>query len=135
MTRQEKNKRIVRAYVRAFNRGDFDALRRLFSDRAVIQGVLGKGGLDVVMPIWRELHQGLGIALAVEEMVAAGDVVAVRYRERGRFHGPLRGQAPTGKPYELVAMEWFVIEKDRIVKRWGARDHASLARQIGLELA
>lgn len=135
MARAEGNKRIVRAYVRAFNRGDLDALRRLFAERAVIQGVLGKGGVAAALPIWRELHESLGIRLTIEEMVAAGDVVAVRYRERGRFRAPLRGQAPTGKPYELVAMEWFVIRKDRIVKRWGARDHASLARQIGLDLA
>jgi Tfp pilus assembly pilus retraction ATPase PilT len=37
-----------------------------------------------------------------------------------------------GKSYELVAMEWFEIEGDRIKRRWGARDAASQARQLGI---
>jgi predicted ester cyclase len=61
-------------------------------------------------------------------------VVAVRYAERGTFAGPFRGQPPTGKAYELVAMEWFVLKDGKIRRRWGARDAASQARQIGLPL-
>jgi ketosteroid isomerase-like protein len=38
-----------------------------------------------------------------------------------------------GKSYELVAMEWFEIEGDRIKRRWGARDAASQARQLGID--
>jgi predicted ester cyclase len=56
----------------------------------------------------------------------------VRYTERGTFTGPFRGQTPTGKSYELVAMEWFVVRDGRIHRRWGARDSAAQARQIGL---
>jgi len=33
-----------------------------------------------------------------------------------------------------VAMEWFTIKDGRIQNRWGARDSASQARQIGLPL-
>jgi hypothetical protein len=28
-------------------------------------------------------------------------------------------------------MEWFVLRNGKILKRWGARDSASRARQIG----
>lgn len=65
-------------------------------------------------------------------MIAEGDRVAVRYTERGAFKGAFRGQQPTGKSYELVAMEWFVVKGGKIQRRWGARDAASQARQIGL---
>ena len=64
------------------------------------------------------------IDLTVEDMVAEGDAVAVRYTERGRFVDPFRGADPTGKPFELVAMEWFVLRE--------GRDSASQARQIGM---
>ena len=64
-------------------------------------------------------------------MVAEGDRVAVRYTERGRFVGPFRGQEPTGKAYQLVAMEWFAFRDGRVQGRWGARDSAALARQVG----
>lgn len=132
---QEANKAVVAAYVDAFNRGDLDALARLFSDDAEIQGVLGRGGVAAVMPIWRQLVEGLGMQLTVEEMIAAGNRVAVRYTERGVFRGPFLGHAPTGKAYEIAAMEWFVVRDGLIRQRWGARDHAAQARQIGLPLA
>jgi steroid delta-isomerase-like uncharacterized protein len=131
----EANKAVVRRYVDAFNRADFAELRAIFADDAVVQGVLGVGGMDKVVSIWRELHAAFGIQLTVEEMIAEGDYVAVRYTERGTFRGPFRGQAPTGRSFELVAMEWFVVRDGRIQRRWGARDGASQARQIGLSLA
>lgn len=133
-TRSTLNKQLVRDYVAAFNWGDLEALAALFAPEAVIQGVLGKGGVDVVIPIWRQLVEGLGMQLEIEEMVAEGDRVAVRYIERGRFLGPFLGHAPTGKSYEMVAMEWFVVRDGKIQQRWGARDSATQLRQIGIPL-
>ena len=95
---EETNKRVVAEYVAAFNIRNYEKLRTLFARNAIIYGVLGKGDFDAVRPIWAELHSGLGSQLHVEEMVAEGDIVAVRYSERGRFHGPFRGHAPTVKP-------------------------------------
>ncbi|MFP5286998.1 MAG: ester cyclase [Thermoanaerobaculia bacterium] len=132
MTPQEANKQVVREYVDAFNQGDFERLRSLFAEDAEIQGVLGKGLMDKVMPIWRQLVEGYGMQLTVEDMIAEGDHVAVRYTERGTFRAPAFGHEPSGKSYELVAMEWFVVRDGKIHRRWGARDAASQARQLGV---
>jgi len=132
MNQIDANKNLVRRYVEAFNCGDFDTLREIFSAEAVVQGVLGQGGMEKVIAIWRELHSAFGIELKVVEMIAEGNDVAARYVERGTFRGTFRGNAPTGKSYELVAMEWFTIKEGKIQNRWGARDSASQARQIGL---
>jgi len=134
----EHNKMIVREYVEAFNRGDMPALARLFTPDAVIHGILGQGGLDgldSVMPIWREIHGAFQIRLNVDEIIGEGAHIAVRYTERGTFTVPFRGQAPTGKSYEVVAMEWFEFRDGRIRRQWGAGDNASQARQVGLPLA
>lgn len=132
MSTLESNKEVVRQYVAAFNRGDLEALRQLFTSDAVVQGVLGWGKLDEIVPIWKELHEAFAIELIVDAMIAEGDTVAVRYTERGKFVGPFRGHEPTGRPFELVAMEWFILKDGKIQRRWGARDSASQARQIGL---
>ena len=134
MNSLETNKSVVRSYVDAFNRGDFAALREIFAEDAEVQGVLGKGTMDKVVGIWQELHSAFGIELTIAEMIAEGECVAVRYTERGTFRGTFRGQTPTGKSYELVAMEWFELRAGKIQRRWGARDAASQARQIGLPL-
>lgn len=135
MSKRALNKQIVRAYVAAFNRGDLTALKALFAPDAEIQGVLGAGSIENVAIIWQELINGLAINLTIEELIAEEDCVAVRYTERGTFKGPFMGHEPTGKSYELIAMEWFVIVDGKIKRRWGARDSAVQAHQIGLPLA
>ena len=131
MSTQADNKAVVRAYVEAFNRGDVDGVCRLFTPDAMVWGVLGWGKMDVVRPVWRELVERLQMKLQVESIVAEGDVVAVRYVERGTSAKSFRGQGPTGKSYEVVAMEFFELRDGLIHRRWGARDSANIARHLG----
>ena len=130
----EQNKQTVLAYVDAFNRGDIDELRTLFTDGALVYGVLGWGGMDHVVPIWREIKAAFDLQLTVEEIISEGDTVAVRYTERGTSRGSFRGGPVTGKSFEVVAMEWFIIKDGKIHRRWGARDNAAQMRQMGLPL-
>lgn len=132
MSIEEESKAVVRQYVEAFNRGDLNGLKSLLADDAEIQGVMGKGLFEKVEPIWRQLIEGYGIQLQIEGLIAEGNIVAARYVETGTFRAPAFGHQPTGKSYELVAMEWFEIEGGRIKRRWGARDAASQARQLGI---
>src|SRR5690348_11021604 len=79
----------------------------------LLQGVLGRGQIDKIEPIWRQLHEGLAMKLTIDEMIAEGDVVAVRYTESGTFRASFLGHQPTGRSYELIAMEglWFATAK------------------------
>lgn len=126
------NKKIVLAYVDAFNRGDIEELQTLFTDDALVYGVLGWGGMDQVVPIWREIKAAFDIQLQFESMIAEGEIVAVRYVERGTSVGSFRGGPVTGESFEVVAMEWFEFKDGRIHRRWGARDNAAQLRQMGL---
>jgi steroid delta-isomerase-like uncharacterized protein len=130
----EANKKVVLEYVEAFNRADMETLKGLFTDDALVYGVLGWGGLDEAVPIWREIHQAFAIQLQVEAIIAENDTVAVRYTERGKSVGSFRGGPVTGKSFEVVAMEWFIIRDGKIQRRWGARDSAAQSRQMGLDV-
>lgn len=132
MSKQAINKQVVRSYVAAFNRADLGTLKSLFAPDAEIQGALGTSSIETVSLTWHALMNSLAINLTIEELIAEEDCVALRYTERGVFQSPFMGHAPTGKSYELVAMEWFVIVDGKIRKRWGVRDAAVQARQIGL---
>lgn len=129
MTQDPKD--LVRAYVDAFNSGDLDRLCDLFSDDALIWGVLGWGNVQQVRPIWKDLMESLQIHLHVQDLVAEGAFVAARYFESGSSAKPFRGYPKTGKTYEVIAMEWFEIQDGKIHRRWGARDSASIYRQLG----
>lgn len=134
MSIEEQAKDVVRQYVDAFNRGDLGALKALLAEDAEIQGVLGRGVFEKIEPIWRQLIEGYGMRLEIKSLIAEGNTVAARYQETGTFKAPAFGREPTGKSYELVAMEWFEIEAGKIKRRWGARDAASQARQLGIPL-
>ena len=126
-----ENITVVRAYVEAFNRGDIDAVCRLFARDAQIWGVLGWGNVEEARPIWKELTAALQIELTIDAIVADGNTVVVRYTERGKSVKPFRGLGPTHRTYELLAMEWFELKDNLIQRRWGTRDSGSQNRQLG----
>jgi len=124
---------VVRSYAAAFCAGDLDGVVSHFAPDAQIQGALGFGDLEFAIPVWRELIEGLGMQLMVEDVIENGSMVAARFRESGAFKGPFRGLAghePTGRPYDIVAMEWYEIADGKIARRWGARDMAAMKRQM-----
>lgn len=130
------NKATVSAYVAAMNAGDEAALRAVFAPGASIVGVTGEGSVDYAMPVWQQLHTGLNMRLEVQSMVAEANIVAVRFIERGSWTGPFLGfTSPTGKTYELSAIEWFELEAGKITRRWGVRDSAHQAKQVGFPAA
>lgn len=130
----EQNKQLFRTYADAFNRGDLEGVCQCFTPDAIIYGVLGWGDLTKARPIWELLIASFQMNLQIDSLSAEGDIVAARYTERGRFVVPFRGSPPTGKTYEVVAMEWFEIGGQLITKRWGARDSAAIFRQLGIPL-
>lgn len=127
------NEQVLRAYVDAFNSADWDRMEMLFTEDTSIRGVLGWGGLDVALPIWRELHESMRMRLCVEEVITQGEKAAALLTETGSFVGPFRGlpgQSPSDKPYEIIAIEWFEFRDGRIARRWAARDSGSITRQV-----
>lgn len=132
---EENNKLLIRQYAEAFNRGDIEAVCRCFAPEAFVYGVLGWGDLTQARPIWEMLVRAFRMQLRIESIAAEGDMVAVRYTESGEFAGEFRGVAPTGKKYEVTAMEWFEVGPQGIRRRWGARDSAAIFRQIGIPLS
>jgi steroid delta-isomerase-like uncharacterized protein len=129
-----QNRVTIAAYVDAFNRGDIDGISRLFSPDAEIYGVLARGGLEKAIPNWEQLIHCFRINLSVDAMVTEGDSVAVRFTERGTFSSSFQGIPPTGKSYEVIAMEWFVLREGKITQGWGARDSTAIFRQMGIPL-
>ena len=128
----EQNKRVVLSYVDAFNRGDIEGVCALFAADALIHGALGWGGLDLARPLWEQLMRCFQTSLEVDGVAAEGDTVAVRYTERGRSVQSFRGGPVTGRNYEVVAMEWFVVKEGHIERRWGVRDTTAMFEQMDL---
>ncbi len=85
MSQESESKDVVLKYVNAFNDGDLKLLESLLSVDAEVQGVFGKGLFEKIPPIWQQLIEGFGMQLEIQSMIAEGNIVAVRYIERGLF--------------------------------------------------
>jgi predicted ester cyclase len=125
------NIEVVRAYVAAFNAGEWNVLRNLFAPDALTGAGLEREEVEHAAPIWRELRGWTGLHLTVEALMVDGDTVAARFTEVGRFDAPfgeLAGASPAPS-YVVTTLEWFEFVDGKIARRWGARDFASIARR------
>jgi steroid delta-isomerase-like uncharacterized protein len=83
---------------------------------------------------FRQRHTALSTAFpdfrfTVEEIIAEGDKVAVRYTLRGTHRGDFMGIAPTGKEMTWTGITLFHIANGKIQETWLMTD---LVRQLGM---
>ena len=68
----------------------------------------------------------------MEDLLAEGDKVALRFTFRGTHQGEFLGIAPTGKQVTMVGIDIFRIADGRIVELWGQEeDVLGMMQQIG----
>jgi predicted ester cyclase len=58
----------------------------------------------------------------VDDLIAEGDRVVVRWRLRGTHAGVFRGIAPTGRPITLNGIAIYRVADGRLVERWVVSD-------------
>ncbi len=82
-----------------------------------------------IVSMLREMLPDLRIR--VEDMVAEGDKVVVRYTANATDTQGYMGQAPTGKAIETPAIQIFRFADGLIVESWAVRDDLGTLRQLG----
>jgi predicted ester cyclase len=58
----------------------------------------------------------------VDDLIAEGDRVVVRWRLLGTHKGNFRGIAPTGRPITLKGVAIYRLERGTLVERWVVSD-------------
>ena len=128
----EANKALLRRYIELYNERAWDQLKELLTDDYVhhsnadelsaAQFVRGAEWIIAGLPDFR---------VEIEELVAEGDRVAVRYVGIGTHRASLQGETPTGRPIRLHGITLFRFVGGRIAEDWEALDYADLNQQIG----
>ncbi len=67
---------------------------------------------------------------AVDDMIAEGDRVVVRWRLLGTHEGDFRGIAPTGRPIVLDGIAIYRVRGGRLMERWVVSDLHGLLEKI-----
>ena len=70
--------------------------------------------------------------VSIDEVVAEGDKVAIRFTAQGTHSGPFLGSVPSGKPLRWTGMQLLYLTEGRIARVWHQPDDLNLMRQLGL---
>ena len=68
----------------------------------------------------------------VDDMVAQGDEIVVRWTARGTNTGDYFGMPATGKPIEITGMNTWVTRDGVAIEGWVNRDDMLLLQQLGV---
>lgn len=68
----------------------------------------------------------------VDDMVAEGDKVAIRWAGKGTHRGDLMEIAPTGKKVTITGISIIRIAGGKIVEEWTEQDMLGVLQQLGV---
>jgi predicted ester cyclase len=68
----------------------------------------------------------------VHDMIAEGDLVAVRLTHHGRHTGDLFGIPPTGREVAYEYVQFLRYRDGKAIEHWSVRDDMTLMRQLGV---
>jgi steroid delta-isomerase-like uncharacterized protein len=72
------------------------------------------------------------IKMTADDVVADGDMVAVRYTVRGTHQGELLGIPATGRRVEVGGFDLMRFENGVIAEHWGLSDSMAMMQQLGV---
>lgn len=123
-----------RLITEAFGKGNLDLIDELCAESFVghdpLVGDQGREASKQTMAAYRKAFPDL--EFTVDDSLAAGDKVAIRWTAQGTFENELMGQQPTGErgqPIEGITIDRF--EDGLIVESWTQWDTMQFMRDIG----
>jgi steroid delta-isomerase-like uncharacterized protein len=130
----EQNKTLARRWFEdLFSRGNLDVANEILSaefvDHLTHEDERGLEELKHYVGIYRTAFPD--IQDTVEDIVAEGDKVVVRWTSGGTHQGEFMGVAPTGRHVRFSGMRLFRIAENKIVESWVNIDERGLQEQLG----
>jgi steroid delta-isomerase-like uncharacterized protein len=132
----EDNKALVRRLVEASNRGNLDALDALVTDTFVehspyVQG--GPAGAEGMKQFARMIRSGFPDSeWVIDDLIAEGDQVVMRWTSRGTHQGEAFGIPATGRPVVVTGIDIFRVSGGKLAERWNEVDMLGSMQQIGV---
>ena len=133
----EENKAIIRnKHVEIFNKGDLSIADEIISNDYVYHGPMGEyKGVEGFKQIVTAVRAAMpDVHFMIDDMVAEGDKVAVRYTWTGTFKGELMGMAPTGKKFTMTSAYFYRFKDGKEVEALPFSDMLSFYQQLGIPI-
>jgi len=117
----------------AMNARQLERIRDLVTDDFVDHGspVPLPPGPDGYIAILTFVTTVLQVRYRVDDIVAAGDTVAIRATAHGVNNVAPQGIEPTGRPFAMKTAHFFRSRDGRLSEHWGIRDELDVLYQVG----
>ncbi len=117
----------------AMNSRQLGRIRDLVTDDFVDHGspIPLPPGPDGYIAILTFVTTVLQVTYEVDDIVAAGDTVAIRATAHGVDAVAPRGIEPTGKPFAMKTAHFFRSRDGLLSEHWGIRDELDVLYQVG----
>ena len=132
----EYNKALNRRfYEEVFNKRNLAALEDFYApdhiDHSLPPGLpVGPEGTKQAIAIMLEGFPDLRIS--IEDVIAEGDKVVIRFTTHGTQQGKLGGIPPTGKEVAVPTIEITRMAGGKIAEDWGLDDRLGMLQQLGI---
>lgn len=136
----DRNKQIIRHfYTEAFEKGNLDVLDELLTDDFVAHAP-AEPGHDAETQDASRLKEEIArnraafpdLSFTIQEMIAEGDKVAIRWTAEGTHKGKLMDMPPTGKEITLNGMNFLHLRDGKIAEDWVIWDSMGMMQQLGM---
>lgn len=132
----EENKRLVRLFYEAIDKGDINAIDDYVTEHYVdhnpppFPGLAdGREGLKQAFKIFLKATPGYH---KIEDQIAEGDKVVTRLTSYGKHEGDLPGAPRTGNDLKMSSITIHRIANGKIVEKWAEKDLLGFLKQIGV---
>ena len=130
----EHNTRLATRLYDLLNTGDVEAIADLVTaDYLEHDPLPGQGtGREGVVDRFSMLVRGLAPRFTVEDVIADGDKVVVRWTNAGTHVGDFLGIPATGRPFTIGGIDIYRVAGDRLAEHWHQIDQLAMLGQLGL---
>lgn len=134
MSTEENKANIRQFYEEVWNQGNLAAVDELtaadFVDQGLLPPVHGLEALKQYVGMYRAAFPDAHFT--IEDMIADGDKIVVRFTATGTQHGDFMGIPPTGKHVTVTGISITRLEKGKVVEGWSSFDALGMLQQLGV---
>ena len=129
-----ENERILRRFLEHTHEGEFDLFDELVSPTVVTHGFFGMDASD--REGYRRFFENFDRAFGdqkfvLEDLIADGDRIAIRFAISAVHRGEILGIEPTGERISWTGAAIDRFEDGRIAEVWIYADQVAVLRQLG----
>jgi steroid delta-isomerase-like uncharacterized protein len=130
-----ENKNLVRRwFAEVWNKGNAAAIDEMLSSHTVVHGLgpdlHGAAEFKPFHSAYRNAYPD--IAIQIDDLVAEGDMVAVRWSATGTHRGDGLGFRATGRQAQFSGMAFIRVQEGRLVEGWNNFDQLGMLQQLGI---